>query len=366
MNGITRRQLSAAALGLLASHFTHPLGAELYTVRNILPTAADQTLKSIAAIGYREVELDRATLLRIAPMLKQYGLKPVACHIETPLITGDWKPWVARAAQQKTPYLSEGAKTLQQAMDEVKKLGVNTVVVDSTDNYAAMLGNLAFSLSLYSGQMCTTPQNFYLPRGGIETDAGHKSPADFGADLTAAIDKLLSDPARAAGTLGAIVNDDVLARIDKAASLGTVVRESAPVEVPDFTDATARTPLIVAVDDAAEDAYGHEHFGPISFVITTADTERSLERLRTTIRTRGALTASVYSTSDSVLDAAERAAIDAGVNISANLTGAVFVNQTAAFSDYHGTGANPAATASLVDPAFVSGRFFFVETRRHA
>ena len=126
MTGITRRQLSAAGLGLIASHaggashFTHPLGAELYTVRSVLPTAADQTLKSIAAIGYREVELDRVTLLRIAPMLKQYGLKPVACHIETPLITGNWKPWVARAAQQKTPYLSEGA-TLKQAIDEVKK-----------------------------------------------------------------------------------------------------------------------------------------------------------------------------------------------------------------------------------------------------
>jgi sugar phosphate isomerase/epimerase len=134
MTGITRRQISAAGLGLIASrlrgayNFTHPLGAELYTVRNVLPTAADETLKSIAAIGYREVEPDRATLLRIAPMLKQYGLKPVACHIETPLITGVWKPWVARPTQQKTPYLSEGT-TLQQAMDEVKKLGVEYIVM---------------------------------------------------------------------------------------------------------------------------------------------------------------------------------------------------------------------------------------------
>ena len=62
MNAISRRQWSAAGLGLLASrargaaHFTHPLGAELYTVRNVMPTAADQTLKSIAEIGYREVE----------------------------------------------------------------------------------------------------------------------------------------------------------------------------------------------------------------------------------------------------------------------------------------------------------------------
>jgi sugar phosphate isomerase/epimerase len=134
MNGTTRRQFSAAGLGLVANrargaaHFTHPLGAQLYTVRNVLPTATDQTLKSIAEIGYREVELDRATLLRIAPLLKQYGLKPVSCHIETPLITGDWKPWVARAAEQKTPYLAEGA-TLDQTIEDVKKLGGEYIVL---------------------------------------------------------------------------------------------------------------------------------------------------------------------------------------------------------------------------------------------
>jgi hypothetical protein len=127
MTGITRRQLSAAGLGLIASgargaaHFTHPLGAELYTVRNLLPTAADQTLKSIADIGYREVETDRATLIRIAPLLKRYSLRPVSCHIETPLITGNWKPWVARSPQQTT--------TLRQALDEVKKLGAEYAVM---------------------------------------------------------------------------------------------------------------------------------------------------------------------------------------------------------------------------------------------
>ena len=134
MNAISRRQWSAAGLGLLASrargaaHFTHPLGAELYTVRNVMPTAADQTLKSIAEIGYREVETDRGTLLQIAPLLKKYGLKPVSCHIETPLITGNWKPWVAMAARRKTPYASEGS-TLQQAMEDLKKHGVEYMVM---------------------------------------------------------------------------------------------------------------------------------------------------------------------------------------------------------------------------------------------
>ena len=51
--------------------------------------------------------------------------------------------------------------------------------------------------------------------------------------------------------------------------------------------------------------------------------------------------------------------------LSINLTGGVFVNQSAAFSDFHGTGANPAANAALTDAAFVAGRFRVVQHRMH-
>jgi hypothetical protein len=85
-----------------------------------------------------------------------------------------------------------------------------------------------------------------------------------------------------------------------------------------------------------------------------------------TVREHGAMTASVYSSSPEVLGAAREAALAAGVSLSENLTGQVYVNQTAAFSDYHGTGANPAAKAAYVDAAFVAPRFRVVTTRRHA
>ncbi|WP_245928686.1 phenylacetic acid degradation protein PaaN [Murinocardiopsis flavida] len=252
----------------------------------------------------------------------------------------------------------------RQAFVNTEKAGVNAVVLDSTDAYAAMLGNLAFSLSLYSGQMCTTPQNIFVPRGGIDTDEGRKSAEEVAADLGEAVSRLLGDVGRATGILGAISGDAVLGRIEEAESLGAVVRGSAPVAHPDFADAVVRTPLIVRVDVARRDVYGREHFGPISFVIGTEDTAESLRLLRETVGERGALTAAVYSTDTGVLDDAERSALAAGVNMSANLTGQVFVNQSAAFSDYHGSGANPAATASLTDPAFVAGRFSFVQSRR--
>jgi phenylacetic acid degradation protein paaN len=253
----------------------------------------------------------------------------------------------------------------RQAVVYTEKSGLNTVVVDSTDDYEGMLRNLAFSLSLYSGQMCTTPQNLLVPSGGIETDAGHRTVEEFGADLAGALGKLLGDPRRAAGTLGAIVNDGVMSRLAEAGGSATVVHPSAEVADEQWPGATIRTPVVVRLDAADDKTYTREWFGPISFLIETASTEESLRIFVETVRAHGALTASVYSSSPEVVEAAREAALDAGVHLSENLTGGVFVNQTAAFSDLHGTGANPAATASLTDDHFVSGRFFTLQSRHH-
>jgi phenylacetic acid degradation protein paaN len=258
-------------------------------------------------------------------------------------------------------WLEENAR---QAVVFTEKAGVNSVVVDSTDDYQGMLRNLAFTLALYSGQMCTTTQNLLVPRGGIETDEGHKAFDEVATDLGAAIDALLGDDARATAILGAIGQSGVLDRIGENASRGRLIRASAPVEHPEFPDAVVRTPLLVAIDDPADDdAHLEEQFGPISFVVATGGTHDSLELLRRTVRDRGAITAGVYSTDDKVLAAAEEIAVETGVAISFNLTGGVYVNQSAAFSDFHATGANPAANASFTDGAFVASRFRVVQSR---
>lgn len=66
---------------------------------------------------------------------------------------------------------------------------------------------------------------------------------------------------------------------------------------------------------------------------------------------------------DSVLNHANDAAAAAGIALSCNLTGGVYVNQSAAFSDFHGTGANPATNSALTDSAFVANRFRVVQSR---
>jgi phenylacetic acid degradation protein paaN len=254
----------------------------------------------------------------------------------------------------------------RQAQVYTEKAGVNAIVVDSTDDYQGMLANIAFSLSLYSGQMCTAPQDLLIPAGGIATDAGPRSFDEVTADLAAAVNQLLGDDKRAAEILGAIVSDDVLARLDKATGLGTTVVASRQVGHPAFPDAVIRTPVVVAVDADESQAYGDECFGPIAFAVRTRSTEHSIGLFRDLTGAKGAITASVYSTDESVLDAMGAAAQDSGVALSINLTGGVYVNQSSAFSDFHATGANAAANSSLTDGAYVAGRFRIVQSRRHA
>ncbi|MFE4755954.1 phenylacetic acid degradation protein PaaN [Streptomyces mirabilis] len=268
---------------------------------------------------------------------------------------GDWLETHARQAQVYT-----------------EKAGVNTVIVESTDDYKGMLSNLAFSLSLYSGQMCTTPQNLLIPRDGIRTEEGSKSYDEVVADLARSVDGLLGDDARANGLLGAIVNPDVKARLEAAAGLGEVALASREVGNAEFPDAVVRTPVIVKLDGARkywegaddEAAYMNECFGPVSFAVAVDSAGDAVELLRRTVREKGAMTVGAYTTDETVEEAVREACLEECAQLSLNLTGGVYVNQTAAFSDFHGSGGNPAANAALCDGGFVANRFRVVEVRR--
>src|SRR3954453_1124906 len=165
-------------------------------------------------------------------------------------------------------WLEEHAR---QATVFTEKAGVNTVVVDSTDSFKGLCTNLAFSFSLYTGQMCTAPQNVYLPAGGIDTDEGHKSVADVAAGIDSALGKLLGDDARAVELLGGVVNDGVLSRLDDAPSHGRVLVESRAVRHPSYDGAVVRTPTLIGLtaDDAA--VYESECFGPVAYLIETSE-----------------------------------------------------------------------------------------------
>src|SRR5208283_840721 len=193
-------------------------------------------------------------------------------------------------------------QSLRDKLVYTEEAGVIAIVIDSTANFRCMCDNIAFSLSLYSGQMCTAPQNVFVPKTGVDTDEGHNSFDEVASGVAAAVDRLLGEPARAATVLGAIQSEATLKRVKEAETLGRVVRPSTPIAGV----ARSATPLILALD-AGDEAYREERFGPISFIVATESTADSLVRAESSIRERGAITAALYTKSDVVAEAAEEA-----------------------------------------------------------
>ncbi|PKO58841.1 MAG: phenylacetic acid degradation protein PaaN [Betaproteobacteria bacterium HGW-Betaproteobacteria-19] len=318
---------------------------------SILPAA--MTVK-IAREVLSEAGLD-PNLVSLAVVEKRAATQALATHpaVKSIDFTGSniFGQWLIDNARQAQVY--------------AELAGVNNVVIESTDSYKAMMRNLAFTLSLYSGQMCTTTQAILVPAGGIDTDQGHKSFDEVAADLGAAIDKFLTDPAVATAVLGAIQSEATLGRIAEAGEYGKVVLASKKVEHPDFPQAEVRTPVLLTCDAADEKSYMEERFGPVSFVVRVADGAAAIALSERIVKEHGALTVGLYSSKQDVIDAMTDVSLRAGVALSINLTGGVFVNQSSAFSDYHGVGMNPAANASYSDSAFVANRFRVVQRRYH-
>src|SRR5690606_19875820 len=151
----------------------------------------------------------------------------------------------------------------RQAVVYTEKAGVNPVVVDSTDDFAGMCRNLAFSLSRYSGQMCATPQNLLVPAGGIGTGRGRPTFEEVAAGLTEAVRKLTTaDPARGVEVTGAIASEANLRRVDEARGAGEVLLDSVALEHPAYPQAVVRTPLILRQQADRADVFGREWFGP--------------------------------------------------------------------------------------------------------
>lgn len=69
--------------------FRRAWGVQLYTVRDQIGQDAASTLKALAAIGYRELEILQSTLPAVAPIARALGLSIVAAHLDGPTSEGE-------------------------------------------------------------------------------------------------------------------------------------------------------------------------------------------------------------------------------------------------------------------------------------
>ncbi len=321
--------------------------------RTILPVALFvRTMREVL----RESGHDPNLLTLVADTRSKPATLPLINHADTRIVDFTGGPEFGRWIEQNCPHAQVYTETA----------GCNSVIIESVDDLDAVCDAIAHSLCQASAQMCTSVQNIFVSREGIETRQGKASFETVCDALRAAVERQLEDPKRAAFLCGALVDVGIyeaIANMEQAvAGKGHILRSSIPYAHPEYPAARTATPLMVVVDAREGALYGREHFGPISFLIACDDADHGLRRATEDVRLHGAITSHVYSSDASFLERAERAYHEAGASLSCNLLG-MPINFAAAYSDFHVTGLNPAGNACLTDLAFVTGRFRIVQTR---
>lgn len=245
-----------------------------------------------------------------------------------------------------------------------EKAGVNSVILDSMPDLDKVVQNLAFSLCLYSGQMCTAPQNLFVPATGVRVGDTQVPYETVVEKLKEAVSGLINNKAVAPHILGAIQNPATVERVKAMEQLpGQPVLTTCEVENPLFAEARICSPVLYEVDASHKEVYGQELFGPIALVIKTQSTDQSIELAQSLALEHGAISCGAYTTDAATKEKIMDAMGLAGTPVSFNLTGNIYLNQNASFSDFHVTGGNPAGNASFTNPEFVVKRFTWVGFR---
>lgn len=306
----------------------------------------------------------------IQNVLKEAGLDPNACQLAVD--TSDDQRTLSLAEHTDVKLIdftgnSEFGSYLEKLPGKTvftEKTGVNSVILDSVTDIDKVARNLAFSICLYSGQMCTAPQNIFIPDSGIKSDAGNVSLAQFAEKLSDAITELVDNPKAGPFVLGAVQNEKTCDRIREAQKLpGKVWLSSRSIENPMFKNARTATPVVLQINPDQKEVYGKELFGPIVILIGTSGIDQSIALAKEQAEINGAISCGAYTTDEQVKEQIADQMAQAATPVSFNLTGGVYLNQHAGFSDFHVTGGNPAGNASFTNPEFVVKRFVLVGMR---
>jgi phenylacetic acid degradation protein paaN len=244
-----------------------------------------------------------------------------------------------------------------------EKAGVNSVIIDSVADLKAVVQNLSFAVSLYTGQMCTAPQNFFIPEGGIKAGEEHISYDDLVKALCDGIVGIAKHPQMGPGTFGAVQNEATVKRVNSVKDIATLLVSPEAIANPEFPEARTTSHVVLEVDAKDFGIYENELFGPIVLIIKTKNTEQSVQLAKEMAAKHGAITCAAYTTDTNVAHHITEEMESVFVPVSFNFTGGIFVNQHAAFSDFHVTGGNPAGNASFTNPDYINRRFVWVGHR---
>ncbi|MBK8659082.1 MAG: phenylacetic acid degradation protein PaaN [Bacteroidetes bacterium] len=303
--------------------------------------------------------------------LQAKGIDPNVCQLavdsSTQLITKQLSenPLVKLIDYTGGSAFGDYVESLPGKVTFTEKAGVNSVIIDSVADLKAVIQNLSFAVSLYSGQMCTAPQNFFIPASGVKQGDTVIPYEEVKKALVDAIAGIANHPQMGPGTLGAVQNPATIKRVNSVRDLdAAILLDSKPVANAEFPEAKTCSPIVIEVEAKDTGIYENELFGPIVLIIKTKDTNQSVELAKHMAEKHGAITCAAYSTDEATAQyiISEMESVFAPVSL--NLTGMIWVNQHAGFSDFHVTGGNPAGNASFTNPEYVNKRFVWVGHRR--
>ncbi len=306
----------------------------------------------------------------VQKVLQENGLNPNICQLavdaDDRLITKDLAehPKVKLIDYTGGNEFGNYVEGLPGKVTFTEKTGVNSIILDSMDDLDKVAQNLAFSVTLYSGQMCTAPQNFFVPETGVKVGGEQVPYEEVVEKIAGAVTALVNNPKAAPHILGAIQNPATTERLKGAKSANSrEVLSSCDFENPVFANARTCTPVIYEVDATDKESYSRELFGPVVLIIKTKSTDQSIEIAKEMATNHGAISCGAYTTDSEIKEKIMDEMSLAGTPVSFNLTGGIYVNQNASFSDFHVTGGNPAGNASFTNPEFVIKRFTWVGFR---
>lgn len=306
----------------------------------------------------------------IQQALKAKGLDPLTCQLAVDtsekLISKELceHPLVKMIDYTGGSTFGAYVESLKDKSVFTEKAGVNSVIIDSVVDLAPVVQNLSFAVSLYSGQMCTAPQNFFIPASGVKAADKTYTYDEVVTAFKEGIAAIANNPKMAAGTYGAIQNELTIKRVDSVKKLdAAIILDSQKVDNAEFPDARTISPIVLELDAKDFGIYENELFGPIVLFIKTKDTDESIRLAKEMSQKHGAITCAAYCIDTSISNKIIEEMEMAFTPVSLNLIGMIWVNQHAAFSDFHVTGGNPAGNASFTNPEYINKRFVWVGHR---
>jgi phenylacetic acid degradation protein paaN len=252
--------------------------------------------------------------------------------------------------------------------------GCNAVILESTRDLSQTVYVLAHALCFFSAQMCTAPQNIWIASTGLKVyrdDTHHDdcSVTDFIDLLIKQINYFVTDPQSAAQVCAALHSEQSYTHMKNIKSSlensphAQILRTGHAYEHPEFNQARTATPMVIQLDHYHRSLAQKEHFAPISFIIIAPNVSDLVTYASQDAADYGAIASYLYSVDQEYCDQAIQAFHNAGASLGINLHRHIPIHYTAAMSDYHVTGLNPAGTACLTDPAFITRRFKILQSK---